>query len=132
MKYIVTDVVVANNPRLNVTKACLSRALASLEFDNSFVSFIPVAMGFVPSYEPSTEAVLVLSLKNGPASIEWSAQIKQNYIIESVSVYVDDGRNFILSGCAIMSAGPDHENGEATATIIIKGSITKEMAFAGA
>jgi hypothetical protein len=130
MKYTVTDVVVADNPRLSITKACLSRSLAWLEFDNSFVKFIPVAVGFVPSHEPSAEATLVLNLKNGPALSEWSTQIKQNCMIGNVSAYVDGGRSFILSGCAIMSAGPGHD-GEATSTIMVKGSVTKEMASAG-
>lgn len=130
MKYTVTDVVVANHPRLNVTKACLSRSLALLEFDNSFVKLIPVATGFVPSLEPFAEATLVLNLKNGPAASEWSAQIQQNCIIGNVSAYQDRGGNFVLSDCAIRVLGSGYD-GEPTTTITINGSITKEMAFAG-
>jgi hypothetical protein len=131
MKHTIAHVVVANNPQLNVTKAYLSRSLASLEFDDSFESRIPTATGFVSSQEPSAKARLVLNLKDGPVSSQWSAQIQHNSIIGIVSAYVDvnGGRNFNLSDCAITHVESGHD-GEPT-IIIIDGTITKETASAG-
>jgi hypothetical protein len=126
MKYLITDVVVADNPQLNVTKAYLSRSLASLEFDDSFERRIPAAMGSVSSQEPYAKAELVLNLKDGPLSREWSARILHDSIIGSVSAYdVNGARKFNLSACAIRHVEPDHD-GETATRIIIGGSITKE------
>jgi len=132
MKYTVTHVVVANNLQLNVTKAYLSRSLASLEFADSFESRIPTATGYVSSQEPYAKARLVLNLKDGPVSSQWSAQSQHNSIIGIVSAYVDvnGGPNFNLSDCALTHVESGHD-GEPTTRIIIDGTITKEAASAG-
>jgi len=132
MKHTIAHVVVANNQQMNVTKAYLSRSLASLEFDDSFESRIPTATGFVSSQEPYAKARLILNLKDGSMSRQWSDQFQQNSIVGTVFAYddVNGGRNFNLSDCTIMHVEPDHD-GEPTTRIIIDGTITKETASAG-
>lgn len=131
MMYPITDVAVTNNLQLNVTRAFLSRSLASLEFDDSFERLIPTATGFVPSPEPWATAKLVINLKDGPLASKWSAQIQHNVSIGHVFAYADvnAARNFQLSNCAIMNIEFGHD-GEPTTIITVSGTITREAASA--
>jgi hypothetical protein len=88
------NIVVPNNPALNITAPYMGKNLARIAFSGKFVTKEPTATGYVNSPEPYVMAsISVELLRPQPLSGAWVAQAQLYGIIGPVTIY-SDSSNF--------------------------------------
>lgn len=122
---LLTNVMVTDYPFLNASASYMSKSLATLTFDGSFVDQIPTATGIVNSPSPFVMGSLTINLlrSQNVASL-WIAQVQSEGILGTVTVFPDSTLfpKIGLQNCSIESIDPGAYDGmDPTTKITVKG-----------
>lgn len=122
---VLTNVVFASFPQLNVSAPFMSKSLAQVTFDESAVDQIGTATGIVNSPKPYVMGQLVINvLRSQPVAALYVTQWESQAVVGSVTAYPDSNTfpPIIFANASILDIDPGAYDGQdPTTKVTIKG-----------
>ncbi|MGH8600856.1 MAG: hypothetical protein ACRET1_09330 [Burkholderiales bacterium] len=112
---LLTSVVIANLPTLNVTSPYMGSSFAQLQLDQNFSELIGTATGAVQSPQPYVMGTITVNLlKTQGLSAQWLAQAQASADLGQVTAYPDSTAfpPVTLDDCVIDTIAPQAYDGK--------------------